>query len=491
LKYGLAFTPDGTQVAYAVLQNSSFSTYTVSVLGGDSHLLLSNAAGLTWLDQNQLLFSRIRSGSHMGIVTGTTTGLEFHERYFPRHERAMAHYSAVSPDHSAALIVEMDENGQWAPCRLISLNSSFDARPIGPPGPCTSTGWSPDGSWMYFTASLDEHSHLWRQRFPRGEPELITPGPIEAEGVVVEKGGRSIITSMGVHESSVWIHDLNGERSLSSEGEIVADISRPSFAADDHILYYLLRHGSDGSGPELWRMMVDSGKSEAVFPGISMTAYDVSPDGKQVVYAVATQTGTTELWLAPVDRSHPARRIGDSGGTRPHFGPRGQILFQATEGNFSYLEQMNADGSGRSKVVSFPINTIQSISPGRRWIVARVPALESTGAVTEAIPLDGGSPRIICAHYCQPAWSSSGRFLVVPVEPPSRTSPGRSLAIPVGNNENLPPLPHGGIEPMAGASVVPGAQSIARGELVPGRDPSHFAYVNTAVHRNLYRVSLP
>jgi PAS domain S-box-containing protein len=68
---------------------------------------------------------------------------------------------------------------------------------------------------------------------------------------------------------------------------------------------------------------------------------------------------------------------------------------------------------------------------------------------------------------------------------------GRSLAIPVGYDENLPPLPHGGIEPLANASVVPGAQSIARGELVPGRDPAHFAYVNTTVHRNLYRISLP
>ncbi len=26
--------------------------------------------------------------------------------------------------------------------------------------------------------------------------------------------------------------------------------------------------------------------------------------------------------------------------------------------------------------------------------------------------------------------------------------------------------------------------------LVPGRDPAHFAYVNTTVHRNLYRISL-
>ena len=437
LKYGLAFTPDGAQVAYSVLQYPSWATYTVSVLGGDSHLFLNNAAGLTWLDRNQLLYSRTRSGQHMGIVTGTAIGPEFRERYFPRHERAMAHYSSVSPDHSAALVVEMDETGQWGPCRLISLNGGFDAGPIGPRGPCTSAGWSPDGAWMYFTASVDAHSHLWRQRFPGGETELITPGPIEAEGIAVEKDGRSLITSMGVHESSIWIHDPNGERSLSSEGEIVADISPPSFSADDGLLYYL-RHGSDGLGTELWRMTVKSGKSESVFPGVSMVAYDVSPDGKQVVYAAATRGGTTQLWLAPVDRSSPARRLADSGGTRPHFGPRGQILFQAAEGNFNYLEQMNPDGSGRSKVVPYPINTIQSISPGRRWIVARVPVLESTGIVTKAIPLDGGAPRAVCAELCVPAWSSTGSFLMIPVEAPSRTGPGRSWRFRLATTRTCP-----------------------------------------------------
>ncbi len=211
---------------------------------------------------------------------------------------------------------------------------------------------------MYFTASLDGHSQLWRQRFPNGEPEQITSGPIEAEGVAVEQDGRSIITSMGVHESAIWIHDANGERSLSSEGEIVADISPPSFGPDDSFLYYLLRHGSDVQGPELWRMMVESGKSEAVFPGVAMLAYDVSPDGKQVVYSAAMRDGTSQLWLAPVDRSSPPRRIGYSGQTtRPHFGARGQILFQATERNFNYLEQVNPDGSGRSKVVPYPMPT--------------------------------------------------------------------------------------------------------------------------------------
>ena len=82
-KYNLAFTPDGTQIAYTVLQPPNWATYTVSVLGGDSHLFLSNAAGLTWLDQHQLLFSRTHSGQHMGIVTGTATGQEFRDRIFP------------------------------------------------------------------------------------------------------------------------------------------------------------------------------------------------------------------------------------------------------------------------------------------------------------------------------------------------------------------------------------------------------------------------
>jgi len=496
LKYGLAFSPDGTQIAYTVLEFPNWKTYTVPVLGGDPQLLLNNAAGLTWLDPRQLLFSQTRSGMHMGIVTGTATRENFRELYFPPHERGMAHYSYASPDRKNALVVEMNETGGWAPCRLISLDGRSQARPIGPQGPCISTGWSPDGSWMYFTAAVDGKRHLWRQRFPNGQPEQITFGPMEEEGVAVERDGRSVITSMGAQESAIWIHDSTGERSLSSEGEIVADISPPSFSAEDKVLYYLLRRESAGSATELWRMVVEtgnaeSGKSEAVFPGISMLAYDVSPDGKQVVYSTAVPGGKSQLWLAPMDRSSPPKRIGDSGELSPHFGPRGQILFQMTEGSFNYLEHMNPDGSGRAKVVSYPISNIQSISPGRRWVMVMAPLSDGSGPAPMAIPADGGPPRRICESFGTPVWASSGKFLFVPVEFPTRDHPGRSLAIPVGPGEALPEFPPQGIPPRAQASVMPGSQSVPRADLVPGKDPSHYVYVNTTMHRNLYRITLP
>ena len=45
----------------------------------------------------------------------------------------------------------------------------------------------------------------------------------------------------------------------------------------------------------LWRLTFDTGKSEAVFPGTSMVSYDVSPDGKQVVYASVGSDGISQL----------------------------------------------------------------------------------------------------------------------------------------------------------------------------------------------------
>jgi DNA-binding winged helix-turn-helix (wHTH) protein/Tol biopolymer transport system component len=491
VKYGLAFSPDGSEIAYTVMDPPGFSTYSVSVLGGDPHLLLKNAAGLSWLDPHQLLYSQIRSGLHLGVVTGSVEGGSVREIYFPSHERAMAHYSYPSTDHRWVLVVEMDENGEWASCKLVSLDGQPPIRSVGPSGGCTSAGWSPDGSWMYFAATVEGHSHLWRQRFPNGAPEQITFGPTEEKGLAVERTGRSLITSIGAGESDIWIHDENGERPLSSEGEVVSRLSPPSFSHDDKILYYLLRHRPEEPGTELWSMTLESGESEAVFPGIYMLAYDVSPDGKQVVYSTATADGKTQLWLAPVDRSSPAIKVGEPGGMTPHFGARGQILFQLTEGNANYLEQMNPDGSGRSKVVPYPIIEILGTSPGRRWVMAVVPtAPGSKGPAVVAIPADGGPPRLLCS-FCVPAWSPSGDFLFLSVEMASRTSPGRSLAIPVGPGEELPNFPPEGLEPMADASVVPGAHSVPRAILVPGRDPAHFVYVNTVVHRNLYRISLP
>ena len=45
--------------------------------------------------------------------------------------------------------------------------------------------------------------------FPWVEPEQITSGPTEEDGLAVAPDGRSLITSIGMRQSAVWIHDLS------------------------------------------------------------------------------------------------------------------------------------------------------------------------------------------------------------------------------------------------------------------------------------------
>ena len=189
-KYGLAFSPDGSRIAYTALTSPNWYTYTVSALGGEPKLLLANAAGLTWLDEKRLLFSEIRTGIHMGVVSALENRSGYRSIYFPRDERGMAHLSYASPDRKWALVVEMDP--VWQPCRVVPLDGSSPGWQVGPQGKCTAAAWSPDGKWMYFSVEVQNSRHLWRQRFPSGAPEQITSGATEEEGVAVAPdGGRS------------------------------------------------------------------------------------------------------------------------------------------------------------------------------------------------------------------------------------------------------------------------------------------------------------
>src|SRR5436305_14715460 len=60
--------------------------------------------------------------------------------------------------------------------------------------------------------------HLWRQPFPDGTPEQVSFGLGEEEGVAVPPGGRSLLTSFGSRQSSIWVRDRSGERQTSTEG---------------------------------------------------------------------------------------------------------------------------------------------------------------------------------------------------------------------------------------------------------------------------------
>jgi Tol biopolymer transport system component len=495
-KYGIAFTPDGSKIAYTTASSEGWRTFAIPVRGGEPTLVLDNASGLTWLDNHRLLFSAVKTGFHMGIVTSNEDRTGYREVYFPAHARSMAHYSYPSPDRRWALVVEMDHRPVWEPCRVIPLDGSSRGRHVGPIGQCSSAGWSPDGRWMYFSVEVDQRFHLWRQSFSGGEPEQLTFGPTQEDGIAVAPDG-SIVTSVGMEQSAIWIHDARGERPLSSEGDITGPggfsglYSLPRFSADArHVTY--LRRESAGSAAELWRTNVASGLSERLLPGVGMQEYNLSPNETEVVFTVQQSEKPSELWIARTDRRTAPRRITSSGENSPYFGPSGEILYRFSDGKANYLGRMNADGSARRKVVEYAIGTPQTISPDRRWLVAITPELDGRqGVASMAIPTGGGPPRRVCASACRHGWSPDGRSLYVEIESKSRTSAGRAIVLPVAVDTGLPDLPDAGIVPRVDPRAIRGSLIVGRTETAPGLDPDTYAYVKASVQRNLFRIVPP
>jgi hypothetical protein len=219
-----------------------------------------------------------------------------------------------------------------------------------------------------------------------------------------------------------------------------------------------------------------------------MSEYDVSDDGKEVVFSTENSAKASNIWLARLDASSPPKQITSGGEGSPHFGPNGQILFRFTDGKANYMGQIGKDGTGRSRVLDYSIDGIYSISPDRRWIVAGV--LLPNGMATMAVPIGAhSSTRKICRGYCPTAWAPDGTFLYVGLEPSSHGMPGKTLAIPIRPGQTVPDLPANGIHG-PDTSDFPGSIVIDAWQISPGPIPSVYAYVKTTMHRNLFRIRI-
>src|SRR5580704_14397965 len=322
----VSFSPDGSRIAYT---RGVWETWSVPVLGGEPARLLAATEGLTWTTVNtkpyHVKYSAITGeGIHMGIFTATESRAEQRTVYLPASVDGMAHRSFLSPKGDWVIVTEMD-TGKWLPCRLVPFDGGSAGRPVGPyPAQCTYASWTPDGNWMYFSADTGSGFHTWRQRFPDGTPEQLTPGATEEHGISFAPNGKSFVTSVGESQSALWIHDSKGERQITFEGYAYL----PSFSADTSKLYYLQRSNANRrfvSG-ELWTMDLQTGKKQRLLPDLMMENYSVSPDGKQVAFINAANPGRA-LWIGSIDGSSPARLLVNQDCNRALFAPDGEVYF--------------------------------------------------------------------------------------------------------------------------------------------------------------------
>jgi WD40 repeat protein len=368
------------------------------------------------------------------------------------------------------------------------MDGTLLGRQVGPTGvACTFGAWSPDGRWMYFTSEAGGLFHIWRQRFPDGQPQQITSGPTEEEGIAMAPDGHSFVTAVGLENVSVWLHDARGERQISLEG----NAAEPKFTPDGRKLCYRIVTKAPNffqfsrEAGEVWVADLESGRSTSLASSFQVFAYDISADGRQVVLEAEDREGKPRLWLTSFEREVSPRPVLNVEGRQPRFGLGGEIFFRGSDG---FVYRVQSDGTGMRKALEQPILILLAVSPDGRWLVgwSRLPG--NGQAAVHAFPLGGGPP-VRIGNRVSWQWSPGGSFLSIALP----SAEGRTYIVPLPPGEGLPPIPAGGFhsESELEAARLPGARKINALWAVAGPSPDVYAYYRSTTQRNLYRIPIP
>lgn len=489
-KMSPVFSPDGASVAYTV----PWDTWTVHVLGGQPRLWLPNASGLNWLDPDHLMYSQITNGEHMALISSDLSRAHGRTVYSPEAPLGMAHRSYLSPDRKWVIVVEMTGNF-WDRCRLVPFDGGTPGLPIGPAdGVCTAAAWSPNGHWMYLNTNSGRAFHIWRQQFPTGKIEQLTSGPTEEEGIALAPDGKSLITAVGMRRSSVWVHDGRSDRVLTSEANAALGDPRSGspFSLDGKKLYYLVRSTpgreifSNLAVGELWEIDLQSGATQALLPGFSVTEFSLSPDGHDIAFTALAEDNTQRIWVAPLDRSS-APRLLQTSADHMRFTPD-FIYYVKRSAAGSYVHRIHPDGSGDQQIWNENILGLAT-SPDGRYLALTLP-LEKGGRWMVEI-VDWERKRV------QPVgkdalvyWSDDGRSFVVSLNYSQAERKALSYVIDLAPGRGVPELPANGISDATQLGALPHVHTIPQRVIEPGRTPDTYAYVKETVQRNLYRIPL-
>jgi len=484
-KMGPVFSPDGTRIAYTINDGSSWDTWQVATLRGEPQRWLRNASGLSWIAPDDLLFSEIKGGQHMVIVRSTEARADSRDLYVPGQVSGMAHRSVVSPDRTRVLVVEMNGQSVWTECRLLSIDGSSSGL-VGPAkARCTNAAWSPDGRWMYFSADAGDGFHVWRQRFPDGTPQQLTSGATEEEGLALDPDGRSLITSVGVSQRSVWIHDASGDHQVSLEGYAYY----PLMSADGRKICFRTTRGiGTGQSPsELWVTDLASSQTQRLFPGQLVTGYDISRDDR-VVAAVQGPQGGSSIWVAWLDGHEPPRPVPDAEGDNPRFGPDGGIQFRHQEEKTAFLYRIRPDGTNRERLNEVMNTVFGTVSPDGKW-------LSSTSRDNSQMSLfsvNGEIPLLPYSSTSRMRWTLDGTraYLSIQYGQASAFGTGRTYVLPLAKGSVLPAIPDGGFRDEQQLAAAPGVEILPYGDVTLASAPGVYAFSRVTTTRNLYRIPL-
>jgi dipeptidyl aminopeptidase/acylaminoacyl peptidase len=202
--------------------------------------------------------------------------------------------------------------------------------------------FSPDGRRVAFLSNRDDSSQIWTVDLSGGEPSKATSFPTEVNGFRWSPDGKWFIITSDVFSDCADVACLDAHVKARAKSPTKARVA-------ERLLFRHWDSWKEGLRTHVWKVPAGGGTPVDLTPGDwdappfdigGALAFDVSPDGKEFVYAsnhdaVEAVSTNSDLWLAPFEGGGTARNVTAANkafdGT-PKFSPDGKWIAYRAQG---------------------------------------------------------------------------------------------------------------------------------------------------------------
>jgi eukaryotic-like serine/threonine-protein kinase len=268
LKIRPCWSPDGTEIAYARLNDSGiWDIWKVPALGGVPRRFILNAADPTWSrDGSSFAYRNSVTGA---IWISDAFGQNAHELTSTRKPGlgnaavALANSAPRFSPNGREIALNTSSGGPYAELEIVNLDSGKARQLTHDNALVLSPAWSADGNFIYFTSSRGGTLNIWKIGGNGSDLEQITSGQGDDAQLDISADGKRIVFS--TFRTNVNIVQLDLDAASQQSGKLlIADAARneygPTYSPDGKYLAYFSNlkgvekegvwlANSDGSNP--------------------------------------------------------------------------------------------------------------------------------------------------------------------------------------------------------------------------------------------------
>lgn len=255
-------------------------------------------------------------------------------------------------------------------------------------GGASGARWAPDGGAIYFLSARGGSNQVWRTDRTGAAAAQVTTLPFDVSGFRIAPDGRSLILAVSVFTDCDTLActktrlDERAKSTLQSYDRLpLRDFDHWVDTRRTHLFHQPL-NGSGLGGGEPRDLM--AGLDADVSAGDA--SFDISPDGKALVYGTQTQgagepfTNNSDVFHVALDGGAPVNLTEANKGAdgNPVFSPNGRQLAwlsaprENVGGDQAAVWLANADGSGAKKLTNWDrgASSLQWRTDGRSLLVS-------------------------------------------------------------------------------------------------------------------------